>query len=198
MMSLKFLQQLATLIFAMMDSDQILILVDENDNFLGYASREECHYGEGKRHRAFVTLLFDSKNCVLLQKRKHTLFDSLWDLTAVSHPLHLEDGDEDYQKASNRALEKEVGIGPVSVKKIGGFNYFSKDGKNCENEYCAILTGIYDGEYRPNKNEVYRIKKINFGEFVADIEKNPKNFTPWAKLAASQLKRKNWKLAMLK
>lgn len=167
--------------------EETLILVDENDNFLGYASRDECHRGRGKRHRAFVTLLVDSQNRVILQKRKHRLFDNLWDLTAISHPLHLVGYDEDYQQASDRALKKEIGIGHGLVKKVGAFNYFAKDGQNCENEYCTILVGEYDGDYRANPNKVYETKKINFKEFIKEVSKNPKKYTPWTRLAVGQL-----------
>lgn len=168
--------------------NQTVILVDKDDKFLGYASRVECHIGRGKRHRAFVTLLFDSQNRVILQKRKHRLFDSLWDLTAISHPLHVNNHDESYQEASDRALAKEMGIEHVAVDKMGSFNYFARDGKSCENEHCAVLIGNYDGKYKPNQNEVYEAKKINFDEFLADISKKPKNYTPWAILAARELK----------
>lgn len=183
-------------------AEQTLILVDENDNFQGYALREECHQGEGKRHRAFVTLLFDSQNQVTLQKRKHRLFDNLWDLTAISHPLHIEKKstkgtrstksrgrDESYQEASDRALKKEMGIGHVAIKKVGAFNYFAQDGENCENEYCAVLVGRYAGEYKPNENEVYEIKQMALAEFAKDIQKNPSKYTPWAVLAVRELKK---------
>lgn len=182
-------------------SDQTLLLVDANDNFAGYASREECHSGEGRRHRAFVTLLVDSQNQVTLQKRKHRLFDNLWDLTAISHPLHIGEvshvsqvskvskgRDESYQEASDRALKREMGIGHVPIKKVGAFNYFAKDGENCENEYCAVLTGRYDGQYQPNLDEVYEVKQMAFEEFLTDIRTNPGQYTPWAVLAVKQLK----------
>ena len=169
--------------------DQTLILVDEEDNPAGYASREECHAGEGKRHRAFVTLLLDSQKNVILQRRKHKLFDNLWDLTAISHPLHLENGkDESYQEASDRALLKEMGVDHVAVEKVGAFNYFAQDGANCENEYCAVLTGKYDGQYQPNLDEVYEVKQMAFEEFLTDIKTNPGQYTPWAVLAIKQLK----------
>lgn len=170
--------------------DGSLILVDKNDKPLGYDSREECHTGQGRRHRAFVMLLFDSNNNVILHKRKHRLFDGLWDLTAVSHPLHLTDQDETYQEASDRALKKEMGIEHVAIEKIGAFNYIAFDGKTCENEYCAVLIGTYNGQFLPNKNEVYDAKKVKFEEFMKDISENPKGYTPWAVLAAKQFQGK--------
>lgn len=180
--------------------DETVILVDEKDKFLGYAPRVECHTGKGRRHRAFVTLLFNSKGQVLLQKRKHKLFDGLWDLTAISHPLHVVKGnkslegfksnkgrDESYQEASDRALLKEMGTSHVTVRKVGAFNYFARDGKNCENEYCAVLIGDFNGKFKISKDEVYEAKWVQFEDFITDIAKNPKNYTVWAKEASTIL-----------
>lgn len=170
-------------------TNQLLILVDQKDHFQGYASREECHSGKGRRHRAFVTLLFNGQNWVTLQKRKHRLFDNLWDLTVCSHNLHLKKGDESYQEASDRTLRKEMGILHAQIKKVGRFKYFAQDGENCENEYCAVLVGRYDGEYEPNKDEVYEIKQIGFEEFVKNVAATPGKYTPWAVLAVGELKK---------
>ena len=165
----------------------IVILVDKNDEKTGYSDLKSAHSGRGKRHRAFVTALFDSKNRLMLQKRKHKLFNGLWDLTAISHNLRINGRNESYQEASDRALKKEMGIQSVTVKKIGAFNYFARDGANCENEYCAILVGKYDGEIRPNTKEVSGAKIVSFEDFKKEIIKNPKKFTPWAKIAAEIL-----------
>lgn len=168
---------------------ETLILVDENDKFLGYAPREECHFGEGKKHRAFVTLLLDSHNQVLLQRRKHRLFDNMWDLTAVSHLLHLDDHDETEQEASDRALKKEMSIGHVQVEDLGSFNYFSQQDQNCENENCSVLVGKYDGAFTPNSNEVYKVKKLHLEEFLTDMKTNPLSYTPWAVLSSNILQK---------
>src|SRR3989344_4206390 len=168
-------------------NNQTLILVDKRDEALGYESREKCHTGRGKRHRAFVTVLLDDKNRILLQRRKHRLFDGLWDLTAISHPLHINGRDETYQQASDRALKKEMGIGYVTIRKVGAFNYFAKDGINCENEYCSILTGEYSGRFKPNSREVYEAKWVRYEDFIEDIAKNPLKFTPWARETAGIL-----------
>lgn len=169
--------------------DQTLLVVDDDNKFLGYAPRGECHSGKGKRHRAFVTLLFDSQNRVLLQKRKHRLFDGLWDLTAISHPLHTDEHDETFQEASDRALSKEMGIESVSIEDIGAFNYFARDKENCENEHCAVLIGYYDGEFKANTEEVYETAKTDFDDFAKDVENNPSKYTPWARLSVDVLKR---------
>src|SRR3990167_4545925 len=162
-----------------------LLLVDDKDKFKGYASYSDCHAGEGKRHRAFVTLLFDSENRVFLQKSRHKLFDGLWDFTAISHPLRINGKTESYQEASDRALKKEMGINQVQVRKIGAFNYFAKDGRNCEREYCAVLTGEFNGKFTPNSREVYEAKWVKFDELILGIKANPRKYTPWAQKAST-------------
>ncbi len=168
-----------------------LILVNDRDKKTGYGSLAECHLGRGRHHRAFVTLLFDSQGRVLLQRRRHKLFDGLWDLTAISHPLHLNPRDETYQEASSRALLEEMGIYDVAVSKLGGFNYYARDGGNCENEYCAVLVGNYDGVFKPNKSKVYEVRKVKFEDFLSDIAKNPRKYTPWVIKSAKFLKEHN-------
>jgi isopentenyl-diphosphate delta-isomerase len=172
-----------------MNESQTLLLVNENDSLLGYVSREEAHRGEGKRHRAFVTLLFDKDDKVLLQRRRHALFNGYWDLTAISHPLHIEGRDESYQEASDRALTKEMAIGHVPVRQAGGFIYFAQDGANCENEYCAVLIGEYDGDFDPNPAEVHEARRLPFQEFRRELLEHPETYTPWAQLALQELEK---------
>lgn len=165
-------------------SEQQVILVDNSDNFLGkYAPRHQAHTGDGIHHRAFVCYLLNSKGEILLQKRKHWLWDNLWDVTAISHPLHLQDHNETYEEATKRALKKEMGIEGAEVKKLGGFNYFSKHEKddNCENEYCAIMTGTYDGDVHPDPEDVNEFKWASYEEFKKDVLVNFNLYTPWAK-----------------
>lgn len=162
-----------------------VVLVDENDREKGFAEVAKAHLWEGKHHRAFVTLLFDSQNRVLLQKRKHKLFDGLWDLTAISHPLKINGRTETNQEASDRALFKEMGINHVSVSKVGSFNYTARDGANSENEYCAVLTGTYSGKFKANPKEVYGVKQIPFDQFLLEVGNG--KYTPWAREAAKIL-----------
>src|SRR3990167_7869650 len=83
-------------------------------------------------------------------------------------------------------LKKRWELGVV-VNKNGAFKYIAKNAKNCENEYCAILTGKYNGKFKTNPKEVYEAKWISFEDFIGDISKTPKKYTPWAKKAVKVL-----------
>lgn len=164
-----------------MNKRQLLILVDENDIPTGeYADKGECHFGRGIHHRAFVVLLYNKKGEVLLQFRKHVRWDKYWDLTAISHVLHLDDRNETYEEAGNRSLKDEMGIEDVSLKNIGGFNYFAKYHSHCENEYCAVLIGEYEGAVFPNLDLVYEYTWMDEKKFIKDVNQHPDTYTPWA------------------
>jgi len=173
-----------------MDNQQ-LILVDDKDNFLGYKDRKTCHLGKGFHHRAFVVCLFNDKYEILLQKRKHALWDGFWDVTAISHPLHLKNHDETYEEGGLRALKAEMGIVKVFLEKIGGFNYFVRQRKNCENEYCAVLIGKYNGSVKIDSNLVYEYKWMDIKLFIRDCKKNSKNYAPWTIYTADTISKKN-------
>lgn len=164
---------------------QTLLLVDHKDRFLGYAKRDECHLGNGLVHRAFVALLGNRKDQVLLQKRKHMLWDGYWDITATSHVLHMTDRNESYEEAAWRALCKEMGIQGVYLRNVGGFYYFERFKKKyCENEYCSILLGEYDGLVEPNAEDVYEYAWVARETFIKECQKKKSPFTPWARRCA--------------
>lgn len=168
---------------------QKIALVDNNDKFLGFEELNRAHFGDGKHHRGFSTLIFDSRGRVLLQKRKHKIFDGFWDFTVASHPVRNGRGVETYQQASDRALETELGIGHVDVKSVYEINYFAKDGQNAENEFCPVLVGRWAGRHVPNLDVVYETKWVTLENLLDDISKNPKKYTPWAMKSLVVLKK---------
>lgn len=163
-------------------SQQIIQACDDQGNFLEYISKEIGHTGQGRRHLAIVVLLQNSKGQVLLQKRKHKIFDNIWDITGATHPLHKADGtDETLEETTRRCLETEWEIGEIGeLREIGVFNYFAQYGNYCENEHCYLMVGEYDGEVNLNPDSGYEYKWMERKEFLKDIEQNPQNYTPWA------------------
>ena len=94
--------------------DEVCIILDENDNPIGSASKKVCTYwglcrslpfkhdllnncvghlmkniDAGLLHRAFSVFLFDSDNRLLLQQRasEKITFPDMWTNTCCSHPL---------------------------------------------------------------------------------------------------------------
>lgn len=161
--------------------DQIILVSDENGNFTGeYLPKEVGHSGEGKRHLAITVLVYNNRDQVLLQRRKHRVFDDIWDITGATHPLHLQDRDETLEEATERCLKREYDIEGVILRNLGSFNYFANYGDLCENEHCYLLVGEYNGLVKLNLEVGYEHKWMKKDEFIQDIEDYPQNYSPWA------------------
>lgn len=161
---------------------QIILAVDSNGKFLRYIPKKVGHTGAGQHHLAITVLLQNSKGQLLLQKRKHQIFDNLWDLTGATHPLHRKNGsDESLEEATWRCLEGEYGITEkMPLKNLGFFNYFKQYGKFCENEFCYLMVGEYSGGIHLNPQVGYEYRWVSKSDFLKDIILNPQNYTPWA------------------
>lgn len=175
--------------------NQIILVADKDGSFTGeYIPKEIGHTGDGKRHLAITVLLYNNHNQVLLQQRKHKVFDDIWDFTGATHPLHNNLGDEDFIQASKRCLMEEWGInGEVKLKNLGSFNYFAKYGDLCENEHCAVVTGEFSGNnFTLNEADGYGYKWMDKQAFLEDIKKNPQNYSPWAIEGVKILEKNNF------
>ncbi len=169
--------------------NQIILACDDNGNFLEYIPKEVGHTGEGRRHLAITVLLYNKDGQVLLQKRKHKVFDNIWDFTASTHPLHKEDGiDETLEEATIRALQDEYGIEEVKLKEVGSFNYFAQINGLCENEHDSLLIGEYNGEIQLNPDIAYEAKWVDKKELLQDMAENPDKYSAWAKESLKVLK----------
>lgn len=158
-----------------------LVLVDDHDNELGLDTRENCHKGTGRRHRAFVVFLFDKDGRMLLQRRslKKKLWPSFWDLSVTSHVYK----GETYEAAGIRRSMQELNLKVKSLERKLDYTYFAKFGDYCENEFCVLLTGDIDGAPAPNPDEIMETRFMTMDELAKDMAKNPGSYTPWFKIA---------------
>ena len=166
---------------------EIIVLVDEKDNPVGYEEKLSAHRNGGKLHRAFSIFLFNSKNEALLQKRakaKHS-FQSLWSNPCCSHPMK----GEALETAVHRKLKQELGI-DTPLKETFSFVYKAADPGSglTEYEFDHVFVGQYDGSPKPNPDEVDDWKWVTLPELRKDLQKNPKKYTPWFPIAFSKLK----------
>lgn len=178
-----------------MNNDQVILGCDEQGNFSGeYMPRMEGHTGTGKRHIGITILLVNNKEEVLLQKRKHMVFDNVWCFSADTHPLHKTDGtDETIEEAAKRCLRVEYDIrSGMDFNRLGSYDYAAVDGKLCENEHCLLLVGKYDGELHLNPLVGYEYRWLSKVDFLKDFQQNPAQYAPWVKGGLDILKEKNF------
>lgn len=158
------------------DDGEELILVDEGGNPVGFASKAECHRGEGLLHLAFSVFLFDARGRLLLQRRSpgKPLWGGFWSNSCCSHPRR----GESVEVAAHRRLREELGLDTPLVE-LFSFRYHAVFGTGSERELCHVLAGRTDGPVRPNPNEVADWRWVSPAGLDREIEDDPGRFTPW-------------------
>lgn len=170
-----------------MSDEQVLILCDDDGTAIGYAPRSECHTGAGRRHLAIMVFLRDPQGRVSLQRRRHALWDDLWDLGGATHPLHTPDGDETLEAAARRCLRTEWNVDQAVERRLA-FSYRAEDGKGgVEYEHCVVFMASCDELPDASSRHAYEVRWNTVAQCLEEIGHTPDRFTPWAREALRRL-----------
>lgn len=167
------------------DSEQ-LILVDREDNEVGYLSKAQCHAGSGVLHRAFSLFIFDGEGRLLLQQRSRhkRLWPLCWSNSCCSHPRR----GENMETATRRRLAEELGI-DAELQYLYKFIYQAQfDEAGAEHELCWVYIGRTDEPVRANASEVADWRFVPAGGLDAELRKRPEAFTPWFRMEWESLR----------
>jgi len=155
-----------------------IILVDESDREVGFAEKLEAHRDGGRLHRAFSIVLFNGRGEMLLQLRAATKyhFGGLWTNACCGHPRR----GEKLLPAARRRLREELGI-EAQLREAFTFTYTATDPGSglTENEYDHVLVGHFQGEPRPDPDEMDDTRWIDCAELARDLAARPEAYTPW-------------------
>jgi len=169
------------------NAEQSVIAVDEHDEEQGLVNRLEAHTGEGTRHRAFTSLLFDEEDRILLAQRspKKRLWDTYWDGTVASHPVK----GQTQVEATRQRLEEELGVTPDQYDDLRVTDrfeykrYYMDEG--LEHEVCAVLKAtLLDTSLDPDPEEVGGLMWVPYER----LYENPRwyrqlRLCPWFEIA---------------
>ncbi|MDJ1430838.1 NUDIX domain-containing protein [Halostagnicola sp. A-GB9-2] len=169
------------------NAGQDVIAVDSDDTEQGLVNRLEAHTGEGIRHRAFTSLVFDRDDNVLLAQRapEKRLWGTHWDGTVASHPVEGQSQEE----ATRERLEEELGISPEQyddlriTDRFEYKRYFENQG--VEHEVCAVLKlTLADKTLEPDVDEVAGLMWVPYER----LHSNPEwyrqlRLCPWFEIA---------------
>jgi mevalonate kinase len=129
------------------DQEELFIVVDKDDNIVGYKTRFECHHNPLLIHRTVGVLIYNDKGQLLLQKRSSTkdMDPGFWGISAAGHVTRGQTDEE----AVKREMKEEIGI-EVPVVFVGKYMV----GDTRETERTAIYKGMYNGPFIPHPQEV--------------------------------------------
>lgn len=132
---------------------EIFDVVNENDEVIGTATREECHSDSSLIHRAVHFALFDKKNRkVLLTQRSFKKETDPGKLTFLGEHVVADEG---YRETAKRGVSEELGFVPKSVQEVQ-HNIFRLHGQT---EFVRFFIVDWNGEkIKIDKEEVIDIK----------------------------------------
>ena len=160
--------------------EQQLILVDEQDQIVGYGEKMEVHE-KALLHRAFSIFVMNDQDEIMLQMRALSKYHSggLWANTCCSHPIK----GEDQSLTVHRRLSEEMGFSCV-LKPVFSFIYKAQLDKGLtEHEYDHVYFGRFAGNPQPNPEEVGDWKWMPIDKLYEDLNKNPERYVFWIKPA---------------
>lgn len=168
--------------------EEQVVLVDEENELLGYMGKLEAHK-KGLLHRAISVIIYNSKGQMLVQQRALTKYHwaGIWSNTCCSHPRK----DEGFQNAAERRLFEELGI-KTPLKEAFHFIYKAYDEASglTEYEYDTVFTGLYDGDFEFNKDEIHDIRWMTTREVLTDIAQHPEQYSFWFKIILDEMQKR--------
>ncbi|EEB17291.1 isopentenyl-diphosphate delta-isomerase, putative [Pediculus humanus corporis] len=187
------------------------IIVDEEDNVLGSASKLDCHKiqsdGSLILHRAFSLFIFNSKGEILLQQRSPNKITFPHNIAnaCCSHPLYEIEHERNEKNAvgvklaAQRRMNIELGV-TQDQTSLDDFHYItrilykSKDNIEWgEHELDYILFLKKDLDIVPNPEEISNVKYVaqkDFDDYISNL-KHP--ISPWFKLCTKYFLHHWWK-----
>ncbi|WP_423821563.1 isopentenyl-diphosphate Delta-isomerase [Salinisphaera sp. SPP-AMP-43] len=170
--------------------DEPLIVVDSDDNVLGYMPKAEAHIGNGVLHRAFSIFLFNRRGDVLMQQRAAVkpLWGGYWSNSVCSHPRR----GETVADAAQRRLREEIDV-VADVTFLYKFEYHAPFGDaGAEHEMCSVFVACSDADVAGNPNEIADFSFIAPDTLDTELAERPERYTPWLKMEWPQIREQHW------
>ena len=162
-----------------------LILVNAEDDVVGYLDKSAAHDGTGVLHRAFSLFIFSGDGRLLLQQRApgKRLWPEFWSNSCCSHPRKGETMDV----AVHRRLEQELGM-TAELNYAYKFEYSAPFGDlGTEHELCWVYIGRTSVQPVINTTEIMDWRWIDPAELTDAITADPGRYTPWLKMEWERL-----------
>jgi len=155
-------------------------VVDEDDNIVGKATREECHSSKRLIHRSVYIFVLNTRNKLFVQKRSTSkdLYPGFYTGSATGHV----DYGEDYDEAAKRELKEELGL-DASLQRLAKVKSFSET----ECEISAIYLCRQNGPIPYNRNEIDEGFFMSIKEIKKSLRTNEKRFAYGFKVAFQEL-----------
>jgi isopentenyldiphosphate isomerase len=172
-------------------------LVNASGRITGYGDRWRTHRVKdgrdgsvlGEKHAGITIACIDEGGRVLVQHRRHRIFDKVWSLSGDTHPRKYESSKvESLSEAARRCAKEDLGITIKSWRQILSVSYSARDPRNpryCENELLHVLAAKHSGPVNMNRNSGYELRWAEFAEISRDTQTDSRKalidrkYAPW-------------------
>jgi isopentenyldiphosphate isomerase len=173
------------------EQKQLIAQINKSGEILGKIEKWEAHR-KGILHKAFsITMRY--KDQYILQHRKHSAFDGVFDLSCSSHPVYKGDKLESDDEAILKTLRREWGLTKKDIKgriqDIGEVYYRAKDDKSryVEHELCTQYLIQLKKLPHPKSEFAYGLSLVNDAELKKKSSRIFEHLAPWSKKAVGLL-----------
>ncbi len=143
----------------------------------------------GEKHVGITIACLDDDGRILVQRRRHRIFDKVWSLSGDTHPRKYESSKvESLSEAARRCAKEDLGITIKSWRRILRVSYSARDPRDlryCENELLSVLAAKHRGPMNRNRNSAYELQWAEFAEISRDSQTDSKKapidrkYAPW-------------------
>lgn len=171
------------------ENEERVVLVDEHNQPIGTAPKDQVHSAHTPLHRAFSVFLFNPAGLLLLQQRSFhkKTWPGEWSNSCCGHPLP----GESIEEAARRRLALELGLYEVDLQiALPDYRYRAEKDGVVENEICPVLIGFTGQSPRPNPEEVAAVEWVDWETFLAAIKNGTRALSPWCREEALLLHEK--------
>lgn len=169
-----------------------LVLVDDQDQAQGQASKLQAHLDDGKQHRAFTAVVYNLGGQILVTQRslKKPLWPTFWDISFSSHPWV----GEGIEEAVRRRAFEELGLildPTVAIKDRMQYRYHIRWNdvfSECEVNHGVVVKSVGNSELPlRNNDEIQAFKWLTVEELQTWYQQEPGTFVPWVKEIMAQI-----------
>jgi isopentenyldiphosphate isomerase len=152
------------------EKEEYLPVINEQGEILGKELRRICHNGSKILHPVVHLHVFNSKGELYLQQRSMSkdVQPGKWDTSVGGHV----DVGETIEEALRREVFEELNIKDFKAEFVKSYIYESDIEKESVNTYRTI----YEGDIKPNKDEINAGRFWNIDEIILNFGKEV--FTP--------------------
>lgn len=177
----------ATVAGTLAGSEELVVLLDEDHEPVGTASKAGVHTGSTPLHLAFSCYVTDGAGQLLVTRRavSKKTWPGVWTNSVCGHP----GPGEAMEDAVVRRARQELGMELRDITPaIPQFAYRARDATGVvENEFCPVFTAVAASEPAPSPDEVEEWRWAPWADVEAVARTAPWMLSPWAVLQLRQL-----------